>query len=222
MLYSMMLNALRKVKPTIPVSQVLLFCIAFGGIPLDAPAAIGGTQEAKDYLEIERVADPQISPDGQTILYTRRWIDRREDRWRSEIWVRKTNSDAHHFLLRGSNPRWSPSGNRVLFQAPDKYGRNQLFVARYPIAGEATQITRIASAPFSATWSLMESKSRCLHRPQKDQWSYLYPLPIQRVAGQKRHGSSAACTIVKTASASRSQVFLTFLLLTLMAVLPGS
>ena len=65
MLYSMMLNALRKVKPTIPVSQVLLFCIAFGGLPLDAPAAIGGTLEAKDYLEFERVADPQISPDGQ-------------------------------------------------------------------------------------------------------------------------------------------------------------
>ena len=223
MLYSMMLNALRKVKPTIPVSQVLLFCIAFGGLPLDAPAAIGGTLEAKDYLEFERVADPQISPDGQTILYTRRWIDRREDRWRSEIWVRKTNSDAHHFLLRGSNPRWSPSGNRVLFQAPDKYGRNQLFVARYPIAGEATQITRIASAPFSATWSPDGKQIAFVSIvPRKINGPYLYPLPIQRVAGQKRHGSSAACTIVKTASASRSQVFLTFLLLTLMAVLPGS
>ena len=178
MLYSMMLNALRKVKPTIPVSQVLLFCIAFGGLPLDAPAAIGGTLEAKDYLEFERVADPQISPDGQTILYTRRWIDRREDRWRSEIWVRKTNSDAHHFLLRGSNPRWSPSGNRVLFQAPDKYGRNQLFVARYPIAGEATQITRIASAPFSATWSPDGKQIAFVSIvPQKDQWSVSIPPP---------------------------------------------
>jgi len=27
------------------------------------------------------VADPQVSPDGSQILYTRRWVDKIEDRW---------------------------------------------------------------------------------------------------------------------------------------------
>ena len=29
-----------------------------------------------DYLELEGVGDPQISPDGSKILFTREWIDR--------------------------------------------------------------------------------------------------------------------------------------------------
>ena len=28
------------------------------------------------YLEYETVSDPQISPDGSQIIYTRRWIDK--------------------------------------------------------------------------------------------------------------------------------------------------
>ena len=66
----------------------------------------------------------------------------------------------------------------MLFQAPDEYGRNQLFVARYPIAGEATQITRIASAPSQQPGPLMESKSRLSpSSPRKDQWSVSIPPP---------------------------------------------
>ena len=33
------------------------------------------------YLEFEQVAEPQISPDGKQVVYTRRWIDKlNEDR----------------------------------------------------------------------------------------------------------------------------------------------
>jgi len=33
------------------------------------------------YLDWEQVADPQVSPDGSQILYTRRWVNKIEDRW---------------------------------------------------------------------------------------------------------------------------------------------
>ena len=33
-----------------------------------------------DYLEFEQVNDPQMSPDGRQIVYTRRWVDQQEDR----------------------------------------------------------------------------------------------------------------------------------------------
>ncbi|MFB3070264.1 MAG: hypothetical protein ACE1ZF_06210, partial [Gemmatimonadales bacterium] len=39
------------------------------------------------YLDWERVSDPQISPDGQQIVYTRRWVDKINDRNRSSLWI---------------------------------------------------------------------------------------------------------------------------------------
>ena len=35
------------------------------------------------YLEWEQVRDPQVSPDGAQIIYTRRWVDKMNDRWES-------------------------------------------------------------------------------------------------------------------------------------------
>ena len=39
------------------------------------------------YLDWEQVADPQTSPDGSQILYTRRWVNKIEDRWDSGLWI---------------------------------------------------------------------------------------------------------------------------------------
>ncbi len=39
-----------------------------------------------DYLDWERVSDPQISPGGAQILYTRRRVDKQKDRWDSQVW----------------------------------------------------------------------------------------------------------------------------------------
>lgn len=74
-----------------------------------------------DYFEFEEVSDPQISPDGKRIVYTRRWIDSVGDKWNSSIWIINTNGSRNRFLLEGSNPRWSPQGDRILFIRPDAY-----------------------------------------------------------------------------------------------------
>ena len=33
------------------------------------------------YLDWEQVSDPQISPDGSQIVYTRRWVNKVDDKW---------------------------------------------------------------------------------------------------------------------------------------------
>ena len=43
------------------------------------------------FLDWEYVLNPQISPDGQQIVYTRRWTDKVNDRFENEIWI--MNSD---------------------------------------------------------------------------------------------------------------------------------
>ncbi len=40
-----------------------------------------------DLLNIPRVGDPQLSPDGRQIVFTRRWIDKLNDRWESALWI---------------------------------------------------------------------------------------------------------------------------------------
>jgi hypothetical protein len=35
------------------------------------------------YFDLEDVQDPQLSPDGKQIIYTRRWVDKLNDRWES-------------------------------------------------------------------------------------------------------------------------------------------
>ena len=50
-----------------------------------APPALAADPEPRhlqlaDYLDYERVSDPQLSPDGDKIVYTRRWVDKIHDR----------------------------------------------------------------------------------------------------------------------------------------------
>src|ERR687885_933498 len=69
------------------------------------------------YLDYEQVADPQISPDGTQIVYTRRYVDKLNDRWESALWIVNVDASRHRFLLKGSNARWSPDGTRILYTA---------------------------------------------------------------------------------------------------------
>jgi hypothetical protein len=51
-----------------------------------------------DYLDFEQVTDPQISPDGSQIVYTRRWVDQKADRWASALWIMDADGSRHGFL----------------------------------------------------------------------------------------------------------------------------
>ena len=117
----------------------------------------GGAEEStnvltvEDFLDLERVADPQLSPDGTKILYTRTWIDRMEDSWQSDIWIMNADGSRNRFLTKGSNPRWSPDGTRFAFTDEGEPKGTQIFV-RWLDTAEATQITRVENAPSNFEW----------------------------------------------------------------------
>src|ERR1700752_809987 len=69
------------------------------------------------YWEYETVSDPQLSPDGSQIIYTRQWIDRVNDKRESSLWIMAADGAKNRVLVRGSNARWSPSGDRILYTA---------------------------------------------------------------------------------------------------------
>src|SRR2546421_10669300 len=69
------------------------------------------------YLDWERVSDAQIAPDGSRIIYTRQHVNQMEDKWDSELWILNADGSQHRFLTKGSAPRWSSDGKRLLYLA---------------------------------------------------------------------------------------------------------
>jgi dipeptidyl aminopeptidase/acylaminoacyl peptidase len=105
------------------------------------------------YLDWEQVADPQVSPDGSQIVYTRRWINKIEDRWDSGLWIMNGDGSRNRFLVKGSNARWSPDGTRIAYFADGEPKGTQLFVRWMDAEGAQSQVTRVSENPSNLTWS---------------------------------------------------------------------
>ena len=106
-----------------------------------------------DYLDMESVSNPQISPDGSRIVYTRQWVDKVNDRRESSLWMMDGDGGRNRVLLDGSGAQWSPDGTRVLFTAPGEPEGAQIFVRWMDAEGAVTQITRLEDGPSNAVWS---------------------------------------------------------------------
>ena len=145
----------RRPSHLVPFAAALLVTSA-ATVATATPAA---AQDAADrltverFLDWERVGDPQISPDGTRVVFTRSWVDKLEDRWESSIHVMDADGGRQRFLINGSSPRWSPDGTRLLFTAPAESGGAQLFVRWMDSEGAVTQVTRVPETPTNAMWS---------------------------------------------------------------------
>jgi dipeptidyl aminopeptidase/acylaminoacyl peptidase len=110
-----------------------------------------------EMLNIPRLSDPQISPDGRDILFTRGEADWKVGRRVSHLWRARLDGGVPVQLTHGAegvgSPRWSPDGRTIAFTA--KRGENE-FAQIYLLAvdgGEARQLTAHASAVSEIAWT---------------------------------------------------------------------
>ena len=131
---------------------VIAVGIAVANAAAQQPASGVKVLKVEDYLNYETVADPQISPDGAQVVYTRRWVNQSEDRMEASLWVMNADGSKNRFLTKGSDAEWSPDGTRIAYIAEGEPKAPQVFV-RWMTENAATQITQVQHAPSNLRWS---------------------------------------------------------------------
>ena len=87
------------------VCSTVLVVFAFAGEPLsaqsvDRPETGTNRLALEQYLQIEGVADPRMSPDGQQIVYVRQWVDPVTDSRNSSLWIMNFSKKLQRSLTR--------------------------------------------------------------------------------------------------------------------------
>lgn len=125
------------------------------------PAHSESRMDLEAYGRIVRITDPQISPDGRTIVVTVGRADFDENRYDDELMRVDVASGRSEMLTaqrRGvAKPRWSPTGDRVAFLAmdaapPGQEPRAQVFVLP-TTGGDARRITNAPTGVQHFAWS---------------------------------------------------------------------
>ncbi|HKE34528.1 MAG TPA: S9 family peptidase [Candidatus Acidoferrum sp.] len=126
---------------------LLLAALVAGASPVSAQSR---HIELNDLAKIVSVSDPQISPDGKTIVVVVGRQNLEQDRTDRELLQIDIASGAQHALTyerkTAGSPRWSPNGDRLAFTANDGAGKDakpQIFVL--PIGGGEAR--KISDAP---------------------------------------------------------------------------
>ncbi len=109
----------------------------------------------EDVFELQYVSDPQIAPDGNRVVYRRMGFDILKDKAVGNLWIINADGTSHQKLTaregNESNPRWSPSGDRVAFVSDTEEG-SEIYIY-WVSTGKIARISQLPHAPKSLSWS---------------------------------------------------------------------
>ncbi len=124
---------------------VLLPALPMTTSAADAPAKRPFTP--KDLVMLDRVSDPQVSPDGKSVAFSLRETDFAANKGVSSIWrlaLQEKGAQPQRLSAKGGNsdtPRWSPDG-KTLFFLSSRSGSTQVWRMDAGL-GEARQVTEL-------------------------------------------------------------------------------
>jgi dipeptidyl aminopeptidase/acylaminoacyl peptidase len=109
----------------------------------------------EDVIGVKHVSDPNISPDGQTVLFVVLERDLEKNSFEQQIWRYDARTTSSIPLTasgsRNRSPRWSPDGKRFAFLS-NRDGKSQIFVMN-PTGGEAQPLTQHETTINRFRWS---------------------------------------------------------------------
>ncbi|MCK5441336.1 MAG: S9 family peptidase, partial [Maribacter sp.] len=130
-------------------SALLLLCSFFSGISQKKNLSY------MDLFDLQYASDPQISPNGEWVVYRKMRMDVMKDKAEGNLWMLKTDGSNHQKLTSReegeSSPRWSPNGDRLAFVSNTDEG---LEIYMYWVkSGKIARISQLPFSPGSLTWS---------------------------------------------------------------------
>ena len=111
--------------------------------------------ELIDAFALEFASNPQISPDGKQVVYTRNSMDIMTDRVRGRLWTIDSDGSNHRPLLDdsivASGATWSPDGKRLAYSRSGESGKQ--LIVRWVDSGQTARVAQLERSPGSITWS---------------------------------------------------------------------
>ena len=127
---------------------IFFLCLFFGAPAGVTPAAAGERHPftVADLLAMERIGDPQVSPDGGRVAYTVARADPAANRLRSAVYITDLHRPVSVFLPpdksdEDTNPRWSPDG-KILYFLSARSGARQIWQVS-PATRKPRQVTSL-------------------------------------------------------------------------------
>src|SRR5947207_2786959 len=109
-----------------------------------------------DYFQIRDVSQPEISLDGQWVVYAVRTRMLKEDENEQRLWMVSTHGgDPISLTAEGvssSHPRWSPDGKYLAFLSARNNGKTQVWLLNR-LGGEAAHLTDVPQGVDDFEWS---------------------------------------------------------------------
>src|SRR5579863_1317452 len=144
-------NAMRRAVLRCSLFAVLLFAGVSG---VSAQDAGKHAITFDNMIQMHRVGEAQVSPDGKWVAYTVSTPDMDANRGASNIWIVPTAGGASLQLTQSghdSSPVWSPDGKTIAFLS-SRSGDSQVYLLSMD-GGEAKPLTHLSTGADNLKWS---------------------------------------------------------------------
>lgn len=135
---------------------LILFFLALSSL-LFAQEGKKRAMTVDDVLNMVRVGNPQLSPDGKWILFTKTTLNWEKNKWVSKLFmIPATGGEAFQYTAEEGDrsPQWSPDGKYIAFlrRGKGKKKYSQIWLIR-TTGGEAFQLTKHKASIISFKWT---------------------------------------------------------------------
>ena len=128
--------------------------LLFLGLAAGPPAFAKRPITFEDLMKVQRISDPQVSPDGRWVAYVQVTADLEANKKAGHIWLVPAEGGAARQLTHGegsdSRPRWSPDGQSIAFIST-RGGKSQVWVIPAN-GGEAQRLSSISAEADGVVW----------------------------------------------------------------------
>ena len=96
-------------------TRYILFILSFFVV---SASAANDHLKQESYWDIQAISNPIISPKGKNIIFSKRYIDKKNDAFISDLWIMSSDGSEKRFFVKGSTDTHCLGGTRSRIAVP--------------------------------------------------------------------------------------------------------